>query len=251
VVQLKPLYNKAITLTNSAKHRHITPLSTLKQHQLDAEILPTPKHSTIDVITSLHSDGKLPMKQLIAETIANADDLLPPEIPLKEEIGKKIGLMWPRGPALLHSASSRLNMYSTDGCPVDCGPAWTTTHIIAALKRGAHPSAKLPTARACLVSEAQEKVKNGYARIIKWKDIKDNLPTNFKLSPVAMIPHKSRLYRCILDLSYQLKINGKTLPSVNSESAKLAPQSSMAELGNVINRIVHTMADPNHFNSRN
>jgi hypothetical protein len=160
----------------------------------------------------------------------NKEDTFPHERPVQEEIGK-IGLMWPREEALDHEAAPLLLNYATAGCPVDCGPNWTSEHILAALKRGAHMSAKSKDAIHALHEETAEKVKHGYSRVVKWKDIKDALPPALKLSPVAMIPHKSRLFRCILDLSFQLKHNGKILPSVNSETTKKAPQQSMAQLG--------------------
>jgi hypothetical protein len=47
----------------------------------------------------------------------------------------------------------------------------------------------------------------------------------------------------ILDLSFQLLVNGNKLDSVNDSSDKsLAHQESMYELGNVIPRIIWTMA---------
>jgi hypothetical protein len=50
----------------------------------------------------------------------------------------------------------------------------------------------------------------------------------------------------ILDLSYQIKINGKKLQSVNDTSNKnLAPQHAMYELGNVIPRLIWAMATSN------
>ena len=47
----------------------------------------------------------------------------------------------------------------------------------------------------------------------------------------------------ILDLSYNITVNGTKLASVNETSNKeLAPQHAMYELGNVIPRIVWTLA---------
>ena len=79
--------------------------------------------------------------------------------------------------------------------------------------------------------------------MVKWKDIKDNPPPNLKNPPIAAIPHKSRLFRMILDLSYKFKMDNKKLKSVNKVSDKdLVPQHSMYELGNVIPRIIWNMA---------
>ena len=77
---------------------------------------------------------------------------------MKAEIGK-LGLMWPSGLALKHQAAKLLQQYSELGCPVDCGPPWTSQHITAAVKRGPHISAKSPQAQACLLQE-QEAMQN-------------------------------------------------------------------------------------------
>ena len=115
--------------------------------------------------------------------------------------------------------------------------------IEAAIKRGPSETAKDPTAAKVCREEALQKVKEGHCKLVKWKDIKHNFPKKLKISPIAAIPHKSRLYRMILNLSYQLKLHQKNLKSVNeSTNRKLAPQHSMLELGNVIPRLIHAMA---------
>ena len=60
-----------------------------------------------------------------------------------------------------------------------------------------------------------------------------------------MIPHKSKEFRTILDLTFKLrKKRGKeTYESVNSAITKKNPQQAMGQLGSVIKRIVATMAD--------
>ena len=58
-----------------------------------------------------------------------------------------------------------------------------------------------------------------------------------------MVPHKSRKFRTILDLSFRLCHKGKLLPSVNSGTVKLAPEQAMIQLGNCMKRLVSTMAD--------
>jgi hypothetical protein len=102
-----------------------------------------------------------------------------------------------------HQAALLLSFYSKDGCPTNCEPNWSIQHIEAATKK-------------CPMKETKDKIKDGYAKIVKWKDIKTNVPPQLKISPVAMIPHKSRQFQAILDLSFQLRINGKKQPSVNS-----------------------------------
>ena len=69
------------------------------------------------------------------------------------------------------------------------------------------------------------------------------MPEKLKISQIAAIPHKSRAYRMILNLSYKLKMKNKTMKSVNEATDKtLAPQHAMYKLGNIIPRIIHAMA---------
>ena len=167
---------------------------------------------------------------------------IPPSIPVQEDIGK-YGLMWPRGLAKSHPAAAMLDEFSTLGCPVDTGNNWTEEQIAAAIKRGPHISAKDPEAAQYLHAETMEKIKGGYLTKTTWGEIKHNHPPNLKISPVALIPHKSRSYRCILDLSFQLKINNKKISSVNLGTLLRAPQKSMAHLGMVIRRLIYILAD--------
>ena len=56
-----------------------------------------------------------------------------------------------------------------------------------------------------------------------------------------MIPHKSRKYRVILDLSFHLQACGMTLPSVNDATAKLAPPAAMDFMGSSLWRIIEAI----------
>ena len=186
-------------------------------------------------------------KTFINNILRDNNNIFPQDLPIQHTIGKKrIGLMWPRGIANLHPASKLLHQYSIDGCPVDCGTNWTQQQIEAAIQRGPHISAKIPAARKALLSEAHEKVQGGYAKIVTYASIKHALPPQLKISPVAMIPHKSRLYRCILDLSFNIHYNNISTTNVNSTTTKLAPQKSMATLGTVLGRIINHLA--NNYN---
>ena len=102
--------------------------------------------------------------------------------------------MWPRCLAKFHPTAPLLHLYSTTGCPTNCGLPWSDEHIHKALTQGNHPSANSPTALKYMQEEAQGKINLGFATSVHWKDIKHALPVNFKLSPAAMIPHKSRKF---------------------------------------------------------
>ena len=80
--------------------------------------------------------------------------------------------------------------YAAHGCPVDCGEDWTKEHIELMLRRGPHTSARSKNAISALQEESYEKVRNGYAKIVRYGGIKHHRPTTLKISPVAMIPHK-------------------------------------------------------------
>ena len=185
-------------------------------------------------------------KESLLNHIKNNKDI-PEDIPIKHTIGK-FGLMWPTKYALDHQANELLSSYAERGCPVDCGPDWTRQHIELALSRGPHISAKLKQAGEQLRLETAEKIKHGYARIVKWKTIKNNVPEKLKISPIAMIPHKSRKFRAILDLSFNLFHKGIKYTSVNETTNKQSKPESMTQLGLCIKRIVSTMATHHNKN---
>lgn len=71
----------------------------------------------------------------------------------------------------------------------------------AVIEKGSHHSALQPNAAGQLHHEGTlEKVAQGYARLVTWEEIENNLPINLKISPIAAIPHKSHSYHMILDL---------------------------------------------------
>ena len=151
--------------------------------------------------------------------------------------------MCPRGLALHHPAAERLLEYASTGCPTHTGAPWTIDQMRAAIERGPHVSALVPDAMAQLDDEVKEKVIKGQARIVKWKDIAANPPPQLKISPVAMVPHSSRPYRAILDLSFSIQLTPKTVvPSVNSTTTKSAPQGAIDQIGHVLPRIIHAFA---------
>ena len=147
--------------------------------------------------------------------------------------------MAPSGPALHHPAAPLLQEYATTGCPVDCGDPWTIDELDAAVANGAHPSANTPEAAEALHKETMEQIDGGFARLIPWKVLRAKLLEQLKISPIAAIPHKSRSYRKIVDLSFALQ----DLPSVNDATDESqAPLHAMNELGWVLPRIIHALA---------
>ena len=150
--------------------------------------------------------------------------------------------MWPRLYCVRHPAKELLEGYAAKGCPVDCGPAWSHHHITHALHHEPHQSARSSAAVAALHAETEQKLRDGYAKTVRWGDIKDNIPPNLKISPVACIPHKSKAFRVILDLSFSFRVNGADLPSVNDSTRAQAPHEAMAQLGRCLKRMIAVMA---------
>ena len=246
-------------------HRpHVIPLETTptdkQTEMMDTTTTNRQKHKT-KAKTSLAPNKPAKSHRISITTDKEADaaahaainpriNLLPNAEDQRDVLGKsntplahKSGLMWPTGPAREHPAAELLDSYATNGCPVDCGQDWTQSQIEDALRYGAHPSAQATDALACLLQETKTKVEEGFAKVVTYKDIKDNLPQKLKLSPIAMIPKKSRKFRAILDLSFNLwAAKGKTA-SVNDTTKKQAPAKAMNELGNVIKRILATVED--------
>ena len=154
------------------------------------------------------------------------------------------GNMCPSGLALHHEAAGLLLKYATEGCPTDTGKQWTVEQMTMAVERGPHQSATDPEAMEYFQQEVMEKVKQGQVTLVNWDDIKSNPPPELKVSPIALIPHKSRKFRAILDLSFAIKLkNGDVaVPSVNSTSIKTAPAGAIDQMGHALQRIIHAFA---------
>ena len=161
-----------------------------------------------------------------------------------DDVKKYQHAMCPKGQALGHPAAQLLQEYAEVGCPVRTGKPWTREMMEEAVRRGPHESALTPEALEHFANEAKEKVKKGQAVLIAWDDIKDDPPPELKISPVAAIPHKSKAYRTILDLSFKLRLkNGGVISSVNDTTEKMAPQGSIDQIGESLSRIIYAFAE--------
>ena len=179
--------------------------------------------------------------QTSAWTAHTGDMELPAATPLPETWR---GDMCPSGIATSHPAGELLQEWSQIGCPTRTGRPWTKDEIWEAVERGPHRSALSDDALQHFANEAVEKVNAGQSRIVEWNSIKDNPPTQLKISPIAAIPHKSRGFRSILDLSFSLRLNnGGILPSVNDTTVKTAPKGALDQLGHALSRIIHAFAE--------
>lgn len=80
--------------------------------------------------------------------------------------------------------------------------------------------------------------------MVEWDSIKDNPPRELKISPIAAIPHKSKAFRSILDLSFALRLkNGGVRMSVNDTTEKTAPAGAIDQIGHVLQRLIHAFAE--------
>lgn len=161
------------------------------------------------------------------------DNNIPPDLNIKATTGK-LRFMEPQSVCLSHPAVLLLQSYANKGYPVDCGPNWSLEHIELLLQWGPHISGEHKEAILFLQKETARKVDQGYAKIVRWGDIKHHHPAQLKLLLVAMIPHKSKAFCCILDLSFGIRHKGQTLASVNSATNKKALPHSMVQLGQCI-----------------
>ena len=71
------------------------------------------------------------------------------------------------------------------------GRDWTPDKMEAAVTKGPHLSALEDDEISQIQVEAREKSAQGISNIVRWDDINQNSPSNLKISPLAMIPHKS------------------------------------------------------------
>ena len=66
---------------------------------------------------------------------------------------------------------------------------------------------------------AQKELK-GQVKVVLWDNIKQKPPKKLKVSRISMIPHKSRMFRAILDLSFAIKLKERTIAAVNETTIK-------------------------------
>ena len=81
------------------------------------------------------------------------------------------------------------------------------------------------------------------ARLVFYENFKGGYPTKIKVSPIAEIPHKSKSFISILDLSFSLKLTPhERVPSVNENNKKTAPGGAIDQIGHVLLHLIHALA---------
>ena len=173
-------------------------------------------------------------------TTYNGMFTLPPPVPRPENYRNN---MCPANLATQHPAAQQLLQYAIHGCPTQTGQPWTKELMQAAIDKGPHISALVPAAVEQLRLEVAAKVLANQARVVRWMDIRSNPPPELKISPIAMIEHKSKPFRAILDLSFPITLSDKSVhPSVNEATVKTAPQRAIDQLGQALQRIIYAFA---------
>ena len=142
--------------------------------------------------------------------------------------------------AVHHPAYEILQKYATGGFPVNTGRNCTKEEIYAAVMRGTHESDLAEEAIAHFAAEAKEKLASNQARLVCYEKFKGNFPIKMKVSPIAEIPHKSKAFRSILDLSFSLKLTPYgSVPSVNENSKKTDTGGAIDQIGHVLLHLIH------------
>jgi hypothetical protein len=115
------------------------------------------------------------------------------------------------------------------------GKPWSKMEMWEAVARGPHKLATLPEAIEHFCHEAIAKVNAGQTISVKWDNIKNNPLPQLKISLIVAIPHKSKGFRPILDLSFNLRLsNGSMQLSVNDTTIKTAPRGASDQLGHLL-----------------
>ena len=126
---------------------------------------------------------------------------------------------------------------------MDCGRDRTKDEVVAAIRRGPHVSAKTPEAIELFEEDITYQVEAGFARIVAWDDIKDDLPPQLKVSPVAAVPQTNRRPRIILDLSFPVRVGAEIIQqAVKDSTAPVAHPDALKYLGTTMPRIAEFMA---------
>ena len=125
--------------------------------------------------------------------------------------------MCPPDLALAHPAAGILSEWATFWYPAMMGKGWTKAQMAAAISRGPHESSMTPEVWERFRQVVTEKVVAGQARLVEWDSINHNPPSQLKILSIAAIPHKSKAYCSILDLSFRVHLDeGGSIPSVNN-----------------------------------
>jgi hypothetical protein len=121
------------------------------------------------------------------------------DAPMGRSQGKQ-RLMSPVACVNFHPFTKTLRNWE-EGVPGDCGEDWTLEQIKAAIAQGPHQSAMTPKSLKLITEDITYQVRAGYAKIVEWAWLRDNLPAQLKISPLAVVPQANHHGHMILNLS--------------------------------------------------
>ena len=79
--------------------------------------------------------------------------------------------------------------------------------------------------------------------MVLWDDTKENPPEELKVSPIAMILHKSRVFRAMFDHSFSIRLaSGYDVPSVNDSYVETVPSGAIDQLGYSLMQVIPVFA---------
>lgn len=150
----------------------------------------------------------------------------------------------PEALVLAHPEARILLDYTQRGCLVNPGTPWTCTMMEAAITKGPHPSTLHLETMEQLQAEVEAKQCCDQSRVLAWDIIRDPpcTHTQLKISPIAMITHKSQKFCAILDLSFEVKLTcNKHISVINDSSIKTAPADTINQLDHSLSHIIHVL----------
>ena len=128
--------------------------------------------------------------------------------------------------------------------PSQNGVQFVKRKIHAAVMRGPYESSLSKEAIANFTAESKTKVATKKSRLVRYDMIKDNIPEQMKVSPIAEILHKSKAFHSILDLDFFLRLIPQGwVPSVNENSEQTAPAGAIDQIGNFLMRLIHAFTE--------
>ena len=94
-------------------------------------------------------------------------------------------------------------------------------------------------------AKAVENVRTNQASLAQWDSIKDTSPKELKILPIMAIPHKSKDFCLILNLSIHMHLkNGGVHTSVKDTTEKTAPAGTIDQIGKeCLSCIIHAFAE--------
>ena len=120
---------------------------------------------------------------------------------------------------------------------MDYGEDWSRSTIEAAIARSPHQWALTTKALKLFEEDIMYQVEAGFAKVVLWGDIKHDLPSQLKVSPVAAMPQQNRRDMIILDLSCAVWLGKEIIKqAINSSTVSVSHPSVFSFLGLTMQR---------------